>query len=65
MKKRSRWGILRCPSGMLEKEMILRALKAYGSQRKAAVPLNIDQSTLARKVKRYGIRTDAIMHYVD
>ena len=50
---------------MLEKEMILRALKAYGSQRKAAVPLNIDQSTLARKVKRYGIRTDAIMHYVD
>jgi len=49
----------------LEREMILRALKAYGSQRKAAVPLNIDQSTLARKVKRYGIRTDAIMHYVD
>jgi len=49
----------------LEKEMILRALKTYGSQRKAAVPLNIDQSTLARKVKRYGIRTDAIMHYDD
>jgi len=49
----------------LEREMILRALKAYGSQRKAAVPLNIDQSTLARKAKRYGIRTDAIMHYVD
>jgi len=49
----------------LEKEMILRALKVYGSQRKAAVPLNIDQSTLARKVKRYGIRTDAIVHYVD
>lgn len=49
----------------LEKEMILRALKVYGSQRKAAVPLNIDQSTLARKAKRYGIRTDAIMHYVD
>ena len=50
---------------MLEKEMIVRALKAYGSQRKAAGPLNIDQSTLARKAKRYGIRTDAIMHYVD
>ena len=49
----------------LEKEMILRALKVYGSQRKAAVPLNIDQSTLARKAKRYGIRTDAIVHYVD
>jgi PAS domain S-box-containing protein len=50
---------------MLEKEMIVRALKAYRSQRKAAVPLNIDQSTLARKAKRYNIRTDAIMHYVD
>ena len=49
----------------LEKEMILRALKTYGSQRKAAVPLNIDQSTLARKAKRYGIRTDAIVHYDD
>jgi len=49
----------------LEKEMISRALKTYGSQRRAAGPLNIDQSTLARKVKRYGIRTDAIMHYND
>jgi len=49
----------------LEKEMISQALKAYGSQRRAAGPLNIDQSTLARKVKRYGIRTDAIMHYND
>jgi transcriptional regulator with PAS, ATPase and Fis domain len=49
----------------LEREMILRALKVYGSQRKAAGPLNIDQSTLARKAKRYGIRNDAIMHYVD
>lgn len=50
---------------MLEKEMILRALKVYGSQRKASVPLNIDQSTLARKAKRYRIRTDAIMHHND
>jgi PAS domain S-box-containing protein len=47
----------------LEKEMILRALKKYGSQRKAAGPLNVDQSTLARKAKRYGVRTDAIMHH--
>jgi len=46
----------------LEKEMIFRALKVYGSQRKAAGPLSIDQSTLARKAKRYGIRIDAIMH---
>jgi len=50
---------------MLEKEMIVRALKAYGSQRKSAGPLNIDQSTLARKAKRYGIRIDAIMHHND
>jgi PAS domain S-box-containing protein len=49
----------------LEKKMISHALKVYGSQRKAAVPLNIDQSTLARKAKRYGIGTDAITHYVD
>jgi len=49
----------------LEKEMISRALKAYGSQRRAAGPLNIDQSTLARKAKRYDIRTDAIMHHND
>jgi len=49
----------------LEREIIVHALKTYGSQRKAAGPLSINQSTLARKVKRYGIRTDAIMHYVD
>jgi len=40
----------------LEKKMILRALRVYGSQRKAAGPLSIDQSTLARKAKRYNIR---------
>jgi PAS domain S-box-containing protein len=50
---------------ILEREMILRALKVYGSQRKAAGPLNIDQSTLARKAKRYGIRADAIIHNDD
>ncbi|MBW2312476.1 MAG: sigma 54-interacting transcriptional regulator [Deltaproteobacteria bacterium] len=49
----------------LEREMISRALKVYGSQRRAAVPLNIDQSTLARKAKRYGIRNDAIVHHND
>jgi transcriptional regulator with PAS, ATPase and Fis domain len=49
----------------MEREMISRALKVYGSQRRAAGPLNIDQSTLARKAKRYGIRTDVIMHHND
>jgi len=46
----------------LEKMMIIRALKSCGTQRKAACLLGIDQSTLARKVKRYGIRGDVIMH---
>jgi len=45
-----------------EKEIIIRALRTCGTQRKAARILGIDQSTLARKVKRYGIRNDAIMH---
>lgn len=49
----------------LEKKIIVHALKVHGSQRKAAIPLNIDQSTLARKIKRYGIRIDAIMHHSD
>ena len=46
----------------MEKEMIIRALRTCGTQRKAARILGIDQSTLARKAKRYGIRLDAIMH---
>ena len=45
-----------------EKEMIIRALRTHGTQRKAARILGINQSTLARKAKRYGIRNDAIMH---
>lgn len=39
----------------LERGMILRALEVFGSQRKAAATLGIDQSTLARKAKRYNI----------
>ncbi len=46
-----------------EKEMIIRALRTCGTQRKAARILGIDQSTLARKAKRYGIRNDAVMHH--
>lgn len=45
-----------------EKAMILRALKAFGSQRKAAGPLGVHHSTLVRKVKRYGIKNGAILH---
>ncbi len=40
----------------LEKELIARALKAYESQRKAAVHLGVDHSTLARKIKKYNIQ---------
>ena len=40
----------------IEKDLIARAIKNFGSQRKAAQPLGIDHSTLSRKIKKYGIR---------
>ena len=40
----------------IEKNLITRAIKNFGSQRKAANPLGIDHSTLSRKIKKYGIR---------
>ena len=39
----------------MERELIAHAMKTFGVQRKAASALGIDQSTLARKVKKYGI----------
>jgi transcriptional regulator with PAS, ATPase and Fis domain len=39
-----------------EKDLIIRALAKFGSQRKAAKPLGVDHSTLSRKIKKYGIR---------
>ncbi|MCF8034924.1 MAG: sigma 54-interacting transcriptional regulator [Desulfarculaceae bacterium] len=39
----------------VEKEMIHKALRAYGSQRKAAARLGINHSTLSRKMSRYGM----------
>ncbi len=45
-----------------EKKMIERALQRCGTQRKAAQLLSINQSTLARKAKRYGILSDAKLH---
>lgn len=47
----------------VEKKRIVEALRVFGSQRKAAGPLGINQSTLARKAKRYGITNDALLHY--
>lgn len=38
-----------------EQELITQALKKFGSQRKAAVPLGINHSTLSRKMKKYDI----------
>ncbi len=49
----------------VEKRIILQALKQCGSQRKAARLLNIDHSTLSRKIRRYGIGSVAITHRVD
>ena len=53
---------LRNAVGRLEKEMVTTALRTFGSQKNAAVHLGMDQSTLARKAKRYGIRSYAISH---
>ena len=39
----------------VERDVITRALQTFGSQRKAAVRLGINHSTLSRKIARYGI----------
>jgi len=44
----------------LERHMIREALRAFGSQRKASIHLGVDQSTLARKARKYRIPPDAI-----
>jgi len=48
---------LNLPQAMkdMERELIAHAMKTFGVQRKAASALGIDQSTLARKLKKYGI----------
>ncbi len=40
----------------IETNLIDRAIKKFGSQRKAAAQLGIDHSTLSRKIKKYGIQ---------
>jgi TyrR family helix-turn-helix protein len=40
----------------VERRLISQALENFGSQRKAATRLGVNQSTLARKAKRYGIK---------
>jgi len=39
----------------LEKQLIIQALKKYGSTRKAARVLKIDQSTIVRKTQKYNL----------
>lgn len=46
----------------LEKEIIIRAIKRFGSQKRVADHLKINQSTVARKIKRYNIKIDALLH---
>ena len=47
----------------VERKMLSQAWKTCGNQRDAAALLGIDQSTFARKAKRYGLRKDAILHH--
>ncbi|WP_244269439.1 sigma-54 interaction domain-containing protein [Natronincola ferrireducens] len=49
----------------LESKLIKEALKNHKSTRKAAKKLGIDQSTLVRKIKKYGIKYDEISHQND
>jgi transcriptional regulator with PAS, ATPase and Fis domain len=46
-----------------EREFIIRALTVFGSQRKAAIKIGIEQSTLSRKIKRYKITVDEKNHH--
>jgi PAS domain S-box-containing protein len=46
----------------LEGEMIIKALKTFGSQREAARHLGIDHTTISRKMKKQGISRVDVMH---
>ena len=46
----------------LESFMIKRAIEKYGSQNKTARALGVNQSTIARKIKKYGINGNVIVH---
>ena len=64
LERRNEWDLSKIVRDV-EKRIILRALKQCGSQRKAARLLNIDHSTLSRKIHRYGIRAVAKKHHVE
>ncbi len=48
--------------GKAEMLIVEDAIRRYGSQRKAARALNVNQSTLVRKAKKYGICSKVISH---
>ncbi len=60
--KGDKWNLPQAVKDM-ERELISQAMKTFGAQRRAAVALGIDQSTLARKAKRYGIQPNANLHH--
>ena len=39
----------------MERQILERALKKYGSTRKTAKALKINQSTVVRKIRKYGL----------
>ena len=46
---------LKCAVEQLEEQLIKQALKKYGSTRKAARALKVDQSTIVRKTQKYNL----------
>jgi transcriptional regulator with PAS, ATPase and Fis domain len=62
LRPRSEWNLGNVVQNV-EKHMIISALKICASQRQAAKLLNIDHSTLSRKIKRYQIDYGAILHH--
>ncbi len=49
--------LLRKAIGRVESFMIRKAIEKYSSQRKAARALGVNQSTIARKMRKYGINS--------
>jgi TyrR family helix-turn-helix protein len=39
-----------------EREVLSRAMKRYGTQSKMAMALGVNQSTIARKLVKYGLK---------
>ena len=46
----------------VESFMIRKALEKYSSQNKVARALGVNQSTIARKMRKYGINSNVLVH---